>query len=230
MKLIVDLASIVGRFMHLDDQEYGSDFIDGDNKKWHIPSVETCLERVETSFQKVLDQYKIAPADIIAVCEPESPGAQRKRMFPEYKAKREKRPKQFYDVSNELIIQVKEMTMSSGGICATPRVVPSVEGDDLVAALAEKLPDSMVWTSDKDMLSTKAARVLLWDDLDPLPFPVPREFIHLYRAIVTGDASDNVPGCKGFGEKAWEKMVDLIGPDGVAELDKMVQEKRLHEL
>ena len=230
MRLIVDLASIVGRFMHLDDQEYGSDFVDENNKKWHIPSVETCLERVETSFQKVLDQYKIAPADIIAVCEPESPGAQRKRMFPEYKAKREKRPKQFYDVSNELIIQVKEMIMSSGGICATPRVVPSVEGDDLVAALAEKLPNCMVWTSDKDMLSTKAKHVLLWNDLDPVPFPVPREYVHLYRSIVTGDSSDNIPGCKGFGEKAWEKMVALIGPDGVAELDKMVQERRLHEL
>ena len=229
MKLLIDISSVLGAYLHLPDPEFGEDFtIDG--RKWHVPALETCMERAEYSLQGVLDRLNISPSDIIAVRDPESPGAQRKRFFPGYKAGREKRPPQFYTVLNQLVEDFCELIMKSGGVCATPRVVPSIEADDLLNTLAEKLPDCIIYSRDKDLLACPARHHLIDKELDPVPFPVPREFIHLYRAIVTGDASDNVPGCKGFGEKAWEKMVDLIGPDGVAELDKMVQEKRLHEL
>lgn len=229
MKLLIDISSVLGSYMHLPDEEYGEDFVI-DGKKWHVPALETCMERAEYSLQGVLDRLNISPSDIIAVRDPESPGAQRKRLFPGYKAGREKRPPQFYAVMNQLVEDFCEMIMQSGGICATPRVTPSIEADDLINALAEKLPDCIIYSKDKDLLSCPAKHHLIDKELDPLPYPVPREYIRLYRAIVTGDASDNISSCKGFGEKAWDKMVALIGPDGVAELDKMVQERRLHEL
>lgn len=215
--------------MHLEDPEYGEDLtIDG--KRWHIPSLETCMERAEASLQGVLDRLGIDPVDIIAVKDPDSPGEYRKRKYPEYKAGREKRPKQFYAVLNQFIADFCDLIMKSGGICATPRVVATLEADDMINELCQRIPDCIVYTKDKDLLACPAKHHLIDKELDPVKFPVPREYIRLYRSIVTGDTSDNIPGCKGFGEKAWEKMFELIGADGVAELDKMVQEKRLHEL
>lgn len=228
-RLIVDLASIVGRFLHLDDEEYG-EVVNFDGKKWLIPSVETSMERIEISFQRALNVLNLSPSQIILVKEPEAAGAARKRAFPFYKATREKRPPQFYAVLNKLTEDVCEMVMKSGGICTVARVSPATEGDDLVNALCEALPDTIVWTGDKDLLSCPATHHYLWDELDPVKFPVPRDMIHLYRAIVTGDASDNIPGCKGFGEKAWEKMLEVIEPVGVRELEDIIQKKELHLL
>lgn len=227
-KLIIDSASVLGAFMHLQDEEFGID-ITYEGKKFHIPSLETCIERAEQSFQKTLNDLGIPPTDIIFVRDQEGTGEGRKRIYPQYKGSREKRPKQFYDVSNALIEKMAETVMESGGVVCTPRVIPAVEGDDLVNELACRLPKSVIWCRDKDQLSCPTS-VYMDGELDPVKFPVPRDLIILYRAIVTGDTSDNVPSCKGFGEKAWDGLLELIGWEGMRSLDKMVQEKRLHEL
>lgn len=228
-KFIVDVSSVLTAYMFLPDEEFGEDIV-VDGKKFHIPALETCMERATDSMIGVLDRLGFNPTDMILVKDPEKPGEARKRLYPDYKGKREKRPAQYYAVYNELVEKFCEMAMRSGAICATPRVVPSVEADDLVHALAKQFPESTIYSRDKDLLSCPAAHHLIDKTLDPFPYPVPNELIHLYRAIVTGDASDNIPGCKGFGEKAWEEMLGLIGPEGIVELEKMVQERRLHEL
>ncbi len=229
MYLIVDSYSVLGQFLHLKDEEYGVD-IQFEGNKFHIPDIQTCIERAEEHFQFVIDKLDIDPTKIIFVKDPEGPGAARKRIFPEYKAGRAKRPKQYYEVFNGLIDHMSNFVMTSGGICATPRVVPSVEGDDLVYELCKRLPETTVWSTDKDMLAFPANRHYIGGEIDPVKFPVPNDLIVLYRAIVTGDKSDNIPSAKGFGEKAWEELLSLVGPDGIYELKRMVEEERLHEL
>lgn len=229
MYLIVDSYSVLGQFLHLKDEEYGID-IQFEGNKFHIPDLQTCIERAEEHFQFVIDKLDIDPTKIIFVKDPEGPGAARKRIFPEYKAGRAKRPKQYYEVFNGLITHMSNFVMTSGGICATPRVVPSAEGDDLVYELCKRLPETTVWSTDKDMLAFPANRHYIGGEIDPVKFPVPNDLIVLYRAIVTGDKSDNIPSAKGFGEKAWEELLSLVGPDGIYELKKMVEEERLHEL
>lgn len=229
MYLIVDTYSIVGQFLHLRDEEFGID-LTFEGNKYHIPSFETSLERLEEHFQQVLDKLHIDPTKVIMVCDPPETGAARKRKFPFYKADRAKRPKQYYDVFNRLIEEICEVVMRSGGIKATPRVVPAVEGDDLVYELCKRLPETTIFSTDKDMLAFPASHHYIGGELDPIKFPVPSDLIVLYRAIVTGDSSDNIPSCKGLGEKAWEQMLSIIGPDGAYELKKLVEERRLHEL
>jgi DNA polymerase I-like protein with 3'-5' exonuclease and polymerase domains len=229
MKLIVDTSSILGRFMHLEDQEYGED-ISIDGKKWHIPSVETCFERVLVSFERTLNERGLEYTDVIMVKDQDGTGEARKRLYPEYKGKREKRPPAFYRVFNRLVEEVCEYVMKHGGVCCTPRVVPAVEADDLINEICKRFPSTTVWSSDRDLLSCPAKHHLIWDELDPIKFPVPQDLIQLYRVIVAGDASDNIPSCKGFGPKAWEQLKELIGWDGLRDLQQLVVDGRLHEL
>lgn len=229
MYLIVDTYSVLGQILHLKDEEYGID-VTFDGTKFHIPSIETCVERSEEMFQAVIDKLNIDPQKIIMVCDPEETGTARKRIYPEYKAGRQKRPKQYYEVFNSLVSQICEFVMKSGGIKATPRVVPSAEGDDLVYELCKRLPETTIWSTDKDFFAFPATHHYIGGTLDDCKFPVPQDLILTYRAIVTGDASDNIPSAKGFGPAAWEELFALVGPDGLYELKKMIEEKRLHEL
>lgn len=229
MYLIVDTYSVLGQILHLKDEEYGID-VTFEGTKFHIPSIETCVERSEEMFQAVIDKLNIDPQKIIMVCDPEETGTARKRIYPEYKAGRQKRPKQYYEVFNSLVSQICEFVMKSGGIKATPRVVPAAEGDDLVYELCKRLPETTIWSTDKDFFAFPATHHYIGGTLDDCKFPVPQDLILTYRAVVTGDASDNIPSAKGFGEKAWEELFALVGPDGLYELKKMIEEKRLHEL
>lgn len=229
MYLIVDTYSVLGQILHLKDEEYGID-VTFEGTKFHIPSIETCVERSEEMFQAVIDKLNIDPQKIIMVCDPEETGTARKRIYPEYKAGRQKRPKQYYEVFNSLVSQICEFVMKSGGIKATPRVVPAAEGDDLVYELCKRLPETTIWSTDKDFFAFPATHHYIGGTLDDCKFPVPQDLILTYRAVVTGDASDNIPSAKGFGEKAWEELLALVGPDGLYELKKMIEEKRLHEL
>lgn len=228
-KLLIDASSILGAFMHLNDEEFGIDVV-FEGEKFHIPSLETCIERAEASFQRTITHLGISPTDMIMVRDQEGTGAARKLIYPEYKGKRDKRPRQFYTVFNALVEHVCNLVMESGGIIATPRVVPAIEADDLINELATRLPKTIIWTRDKDLLSCPATHHYIEGEIDPLKFPVPQHLIRLYRAIVTGDTSDNIPSCKGFGDKTWEKLRELNGWEGMDQLDLMVQQKRLHEL
>ena len=229
MYLITDMSSILAQLLHIPDEEYGVN-ITFEGNKYHIPSLETCIERAEEYFQNVIDKLNIDPQKIIAVVDPESTGAARKRKFPFYKANRPARPKVYYDVFNALVEHMCEYVMQSGGVKATPRVVPSVEADDLIFELCKRLPQTTIFSVDKDMLSAPATHHYIGGELDPVKFPVPADLILTYRAIVAGDASDNIPSCKGFGKVAWDNLLELVGPDGLYELKKMIEEKRLHEL
>ena len=229
MYLIVDTYSVLGQFLHIRDEEFGVD-VTFEGEKFHIPDLQTTIENAESYFQNTIDNLSIDPQKIIMVCDPAESGAARKRKFPFYKSKRGKRPKAYYDVFNALVDHMCEFVMRSGGIKATPRVVPAVEGDDLVYELCKRLPETTILSTDKDMLAFPATHYYIGGELDPIKFPVPNDLIVLYRSIVTGDASDSIPSCKGFGPAAWEELFNLVGPDGLYELKKMVEEKRLHEL
>ena len=206
MYLIVDTYSVLGQILHLKDEEFGID-VTFEGTKFHIPSIEVCVERSEEMFQAVIDKLNIDPQKIIMVCDPEETGTARKRIYPEYKAGRQKRPKQYYEVFNSLVSQICEFVMKSGGIKATPRVVPSAEGDDLVYELCKRLPETTIWSTDKDFFAFPATHHYIGGVLDDCKFPVPQDLILTYRAIVTGDASDNIPSAKGFGEKAWGNSI-----------------------
>lgn len=229
MKFIIDTSSILSAFMHLEDREFGQD-VQFEEQTIHIPDLETCMERAKDSFNKTLAETGFSYVDCIFVLDQSGTGAARKKLYHEYKGKRGNRPKQYYDVYNQFVTDFVEYAMSRGAISCVAKVVPACEADDLINEICTRFPNTALYTRDKDLLAVPAKHHLIDKELNPVKFPVPRDLIRLYRSIVTGDTSDNIPSCKGFGEKAWERLVELVGQEGLYELDKMVQEKRLHEL
>ena len=228
-KLVIDTSSVLSAYMHLEDKEFGID-IEHEGKPIHIPDLQTCMERAQYSMNHTLDDLGLRYTDCIFVLDQQGTGQQRKIWFSDYKASRGSKPKEYYNVYNKFVEDFVEWAMRKGAISCVAKVTPAVECDDLIDEICKRFPDVIVYTRDKDLLSCPAKHHLIDKELDPIKYPVPRDLIKLYRTLVTGDSSDNIPSCKGFGEKAWDGLKDLIGWEGLYELDKMVNEKRLHEL
>lgn len=89
---------------------------------------------------------------------------------------------------------------------ATQLIVPDVEADDVIAALARKChPDRVeIHSMDKDLAAIPNATLLPKKEL-----PCPPRRLRLYKTLV-GDKADNIKGIPGFGPKAWDKLEDHI--------------------
>jgi len=224
-KLIVDFSSVVGAYMHIRDEEFGVD-IEYKGQTFHIPDTQTSLER----FQHTVSNLEIGPIDFIAVKDPGGLPKVRTRILKNYKQKPRISPPEFGEARTALFDAATAWLKSEGAIIATPK--NGTEADDLVNQLATRLPKTVIWSRDKDMLACPTD-VLHTDktgtEFNPEKFPVPDKYIHVYRTIVLGDDSDNVGSCKGFGPKAWDKMM-AFDPDSMADLDYMLANKELHHL
>jgi 5'-3' exonuclease len=124
----------------------------------------------------------------------------RKEIYPEYKGNR-KAPIDIsiYDGLNFFKELLKE---------APPNVLfvelPETEADDIIACLCKNLPKPLhVLSNDSDLIQLtqiEGVTCLATSDVEP-------RWIRLYKTLV-GDPSDNIPGVKGFGKKAWEGLSD----------------------
>lgn len=137
-------------------------------------------------------------------------------IWPEYKDNRRstRRPAGFY----QLLERVRAVLAGARGWGF--ETLPDVEGDDVLALLAG--PDDVIVSPDKDML-TVPCRLLRpkvsrpGAELDPdasLSWPSP-EIITIdeadrafYTQALTGDSSDNYPGCKGIGPAKAAALLD----------------------
>ena len=97
---------------------------------------------------------------------------------------------------------------------------PKMEADDVIGSLAAAWPGRCVIVSvDKDMAQLVTGRVTLWDGKDEEmgrtevleKFGVPPERI-VDMLGLAGDASDNIPGVPGIGQKTAAKLLSEFGP------------------
>lgn len=161
----------------------------------------------------------------------------RHEIFPDYKATRQSAPLDLFEQKElilEFIVSIKMAQLATVGI----------EADDLIASLAKKFNDQgypiMIVSGDKDLaqivtnesiqifdafkekvLNEKTLTEKYGFSLSKLPF---------YFAIL-GDASDNIPGVKGIGEKGATDLVQQFDSldDLYANIDK-VNKRRTKEL
>ena len=166
---------------------------------------------------------QVAPRQVIAVWD--GGNTYRTMLFSAYKARRVKRSKETSDISraesHKLHEKCKEL-LSALGIKQV--VVPGEEADDLIGLLAQKLPGQLqIWTVDEDLLQLMNERVSLrvghetytWETHANMQTGKGTSIRHmvLYKAIV-GDTSDEYPGVKGLGKKAWDDLAQ-IGNEGL---------------
>jgi len=89
--------------------------------------------------------------------------------------------------------------------------LPDVEGDDVLGILYEE--GDVIASIDKDMLTLPGLHLRDGEVIEVSKVEADRNF---YGQVLTGDASDNYPGCPGYGPvtaqkclAGWEKEVDL---------------------
>ena len=151
--------------------------------------------------------------------------SQRKKLYPEYKATREKMPEDL----RESLVRIRAL------LDALHHPVVEVEGyeaDDVIASLArralalEEDIEAVIVSGDKDFYQLlrpglrlfrparggRAGTAAEWVDESNASkrFGVPPDRIIDYLALI-GDSSDNVPGAPGIGPKTAVKLIEQFG-------------------
>ena len=140
----------------------------------------------------------------------------RRDLYPEYKAKRLLPPE-------ELIQQLPAIReyLSCRGIHFLEK--PGLEADDIIALLVRRFAaagsEVLIFSADKDLFQLVGERIFIFhpklkrklDRMDVKEFfGVFPEQIADYLALA-GDASDNIPGIPGIGDKTATKLIDKFG-------------------
>lgn len=160
-----------------------------------------------------------SPDKIAVAFDPPGPTF-RHEQYEEYKATREKVPEDMVDQFEWL----REVVRGHG---IALYEVPGFEADDVIGTLARQGAaagdEVFLVTGDKDFMQLVDDRVKLYNIFKPgvdlvvvgpkeveEKFGVPPEGVVDVLAIM-GDASDNVPGVKGIGEKGAAKLIQTFG-------------------
>jgi DNA polymerase-1 len=179
--------------------------------------VVNALYGVLMAVLKVVDRE--SPDAFVACWDLEGPTF-RHEAFAEYKAQREKK-------EDELYAQIPLIQEGLALMGVPSHMVPGFEADDVIGTLARRAEaagwDVVVLTGDRDLLQLVSDRISVrlfrkgiseTDEVTPATiqtqFGLTPEQIIEYK-ILRGDASDNIPGVKGIGEKGAKELLATYG-------------------
>ncbi|MDW8396219.1 MAG: DNA polymerase I [Anaerolineae bacterium] len=160
----------------------------------------------------------------------------RDTIYPEYKATRDKMP-------DDLTVQMRRIQQVVNAFGIPVFTAEGYEADDVIGTLARRASgegfEVVIVTGDRDVLQlvSPAVKVLasrqrfedtvLYDEAEvEAALGVRPEQIVDYKALV-GDASDNIPGVRGIGEKTAQQLLQQFGSlEGIyAHLDAIAQKR-----
>lgn len=162
-----------------------------------------------------------ASADAVVVGFDDRLSSIRRERWPVYKAHRLPKPDTLHEQLDRAVDVLRELGVTV--------VVPTgLEADDVLASVAAQAPRAgartVIVTSDRDSFSlvdehTRLLRILNGGvDASPLLDPERLEMVagvrpdqYLDLAALRGDASDNLPGVRGFGAKTAAKLLSELG-------------------
>lgn len=218
------------------DRENGYE-VEHEGKTVYINSAQYGYDNVMDRMLALLKEYRLNPIDCILVFEGQNSKGKRLLIDNQYKggAGQSRHPAAYEEF--EKLREMLKTTWRELG--AQLMWQDFAEGDDTLAWLAFNTEDDLiVFTFDNDLTALNlhpnahGARVSTW---------INRMFEHCkygtfdyhlvttYKALV-GDSSDNIKGCPGFGEKAFEKLCEMYGYDGLAEIHAMLLRSDLSPL
>jgi DNA polymerase-1 len=167
-------------------------------------------------FSSLFQLLKLRGPSFLAVAMDSRTPTFRHKMYPQYKANREKAPQDLHDQ-----VPIIEDILDALGICCLRR--DGFEADDLIATLAarsrEEGRECYILSGDKDLLQLVGGGVYVihpprgGEDFKVLD----RDGVYAARNIypeqiidylaLTGDQSDNVPGVAGVGDKTAVRLL-----------------------
>lgn len=183
---------------------------------------------------KVLDVEK--PTKLAIAFDTAKPSF-RKEIYKEYKSNREAPPE-------DLIVQIPHILRSVDCFGIKRLEMEGYEADDIIGTLAKKAESEgysvEIITGDKDLMQLVTEHITVYDTMKDKRFDpagVKEKFgVEANQVIdflgLMGDASDNIPGVSGIGEKTAAGLLNEFGSmEGIYKnLDKIKQEKRRETL
>ena len=168
-----------------------------------------------TMLLKLLRQER--PEHLAVIFDPPRGETFRSQLYPDYKANRAAMP-------DDLVAQIPIIKEMVRALNIPALEVPGFEADDVIATVARRCAaeglEVVVVTGDKDLMQIVGAGIGLLDTMKerrsgPLEvrqrFGVPPEQVIDVLGLA-GDASDNIPGVPGIGEKTAAELVQRFGP------------------
>lgn len=232
-RAIVDLSSVIwtGLLAGKDD-EFGRKYPNEAGKEVFVNSASHGYENAMGYLLNVMDEIKVQPHQMIFVMEGKNSKAVRLHLHPGYKAGRERIPQQ-YEEFNKCKEQVLQAFLNVGAnVCWQDH---GVEADDVIGFLATKLKgEKYIISNDKDLAQLVdpafGIHQMRTGSLDKNPFgDFPHRYIPVYIALV-GDSGDKIPGARGFGEVAFNKLLGVFGEGALPAIEGLIQQKQLIDL
>jgi DNA polymerase I-like protein with 3'-5' exonuclease and polymerase domains/5'-3' exonuclease len=230
MKLVVDVSSVVKTCLFAGkDKEFGRQVV-FDGKEVQVNSAGYGVENAINRTVKKLKLLELTPRDLVLVVEGKHSKALRTAMWEGYKATRgETAP----EVNAEFVKARDEYVQTFLDLGAQACSQQGLESDDVIAYLAQALPNCFIDSNDGDMavLVSDTAHVINGaNEVDTNPLgPFPNRYVTLYKALV-GDTQDNIKGARGFGPAAWLDLFCRWGEDGLDAMTDLIRTKTLERL
>ena len=234
-RLVFDMSSYIktGMFVGVD-KEKGIE-VEWEGEKVIVPSAEYGYENVTNMMVKTLEDTGLTPRNCLLVFEGMHSKSKRLLIDKGYKAKRDKRPPEFYAEFEALRDYLQTVWLGMGAVCLHQDYV---EADDVIAYLAQESEEDLIIASrDNDLgaLNTETgqtnahgATIITYNDglkgivkLAGEVFTHPFKYVTLFKALV-GDSSDSIAGVVGFGKSAFQKLAERYEYSGLDELEGLL--------
>ncbi|MDH4469248.1 MAG: DNA polymerase I [Bacteriovoracaceae bacterium] len=183
----------------------------------------TPVNAVYGVFTMLLKFIEDKKPDYLLIAQDSKEKSFRTDLYPDYKANRSAPPE-------ELIPQFALLEELYDHLLIPRLRVPGVEADDILASFATQFYNEfekvVIISGDKDLLQLVGGNIVVWDSMKDKTYlrddvfekmGVYPEQVVDYLSLV-GDASDNVPGVKGIGDKGAQKLIAEYGS-----LDKILE-------
>ena len=228
--MIVDMSSVCWTGLLVgEDKEFGRK-VEFEGKVRSVNSAKFGYENAMNHLVSSMKAVNLTPKQVVLVVEGKDSKLLRRAVLDTYKAKRDARPPEAYEEFNALKQMLVDAFLDCGATAVTQ---DGLEADDVIAYLSSTLRGrKVVLSADGDLavLVNKGTSLLRNGELDGNPYgPFDNRFITLYKALV-GDSSDNIPGARGFGPKAFLDLVAVFGDEGLEEMENLVRQRRLDAL
>ena len=231
-RLLVDVSSLYWTcLLQGKDEEFGRE-VEHNGRTVNVNGWQHGYENAVNSVAAVWKKEGIAPKDTIMVYETGNSKGYRRRFLPTYcEGRSDSRPDAAYEEFHKLSEKL-QAELAKVGVTFVTRA--HIEADDVLAFLAQNLDgQKIIMSNDRDLAVLLSDDVALWQQGEKVvenPYgPWPVSWIPIYKALV-GDASDKIPGAKGFGAKAWLDLIHVFGQEGIEVMGDLIRQKRLHEL
>ena len=182
------------------------------------------------------------PTRVIIVFDGKGGSKHRRKLYPEYKAKRKTkyRVNRAYDFASpedekqNMIMQLQRIVEYLDNLPVTVMSYDNIEADDTIGYLCRQvLTESKitVMSTDKDFLQLADDRIKIWSPTKKKMYDqkmVMDEYginshNYIWYRVLDGDKSDNIPGIRGLGLKTIQKKLPFLTENKICNIEDVIK-------